>query len=178
VSYELEALFPDALCQQLEAAAQTYMLSEIPQDFISELLITMNLRAKGGGDALSTGWQPPAWLKDVRFSGGGGVTAKGYGRTLGDSQAAVRELSTTSLADFEPATTPEETARRYLRSLQLGLGDPQLPFLTEGSQVFRIIVPRSEAQQLRVSRFYEQAMPSEMIRVDGWGLMLFPHSAP
>src|SRR5262249_25571363 len=82
VSYELEALFPDALCQQLEAAAQTYMLSEIPQDFVSELLITMNLRAKEGGDAVSTGWQPPAWLKDVRFSGGAGVTATGYRRTL------------------------------------------------------------------------------------------------
>ena len=178
VSYELEALFPDALCQQLEAAAQTYMLSEIPQDFVSELLITMNLRAKEGGDASSTGWQPPAWLKDVRFSGGGGVTVKGYRRSLEDYQTAVRQLPMASLADFEPATTPEETARRYLRSLQLGLGDPQLPLLTEGSQVFRIIVPRSAAQQLRVSRFYEQAMPSEMIRVDGWGLMVFRPGVP
>jgi hypothetical protein len=32
--YALEATFPDALCRQLEDAARTYMLSEVPQDFI------------------------------------------------------------------------------------------------------------------------------------------------
>ncbi len=40
--YALEATFPDALCRQLEDAARTYMLSEVPQDFISELLITQH----------------------------------------------------------------------------------------------------------------------------------------
>ena len=178
VSYELEALFPDALCQQLEAAAQTYMLSEIPQDFVSELLITMNLRAKEEGGGPGTGWQPPAWLRDVRLSGGGGVTAKGYHPSLKDYQAAVRRLPTARFAEFEPATTPEETARRYLRSLQLGLGDPQLSLLTEGSQIFRLIVPRSEAQQLRVFGYYERAMPYELLRLGDWALMVFRPGVP
>ena len=178
VSYGLESLFPDALCHQLEAAAQTYMLSEIPQDFVSELLITMNLRAKDAVDGPGVGWRPPAWLEDVHFSGGGGVTARGYRRSLADYQAAVRRLPTATLAEFEPALDPDDTARRYLRSLQLGLGDPQLPLLTEGSQIFRMIVPRSEAQQLRVIRFYDQAMPYQLIRLDAWGLAVFRPGVP
>jgi tetratricopeptide (TPR) repeat protein len=178
VSYELESLFPDALCHQLEAAAQTYMLSEIPQDFVSELLITMNLRAKDTADGSGLGWRPPAWLEDVRFSGGGGVKARGYRRSLEDYQAAVRRLPTARLAEFEPAPDPEDTTRRYLRSLQLGLGDPQLPLLTEGSQIFRMIVPRSEAQQLRVFRFYDQAMPYQLIHLDAWSLAVFRPGVP
>ncbi len=179
VSYALESIFPDALCRQLEDAARTYMLSEIPQDFISELLITMNLR---GGDARpgpDPGLRAPAWLKQTRYySGGAGVTATGYRRTLEDYEAAVRRLPTSNLAEFAPADDPEETTRRYLRSLERGLGDPQLPLLTEGSQVFRMIVPRNEAQQQRVFRFYAKALPSRMIRLDGWSLVVFRPGVP
>jgi len=178
VSYELEALFPDALCHELESAAQTYMLSEIPQDFVSELLITMNLRARDGADGQGTGWQPPPWLKEVRLSGGGGVRAKGYRRSLEDYQAAVRQLPRANVDAFEPAADPDKTVRRYLESLQLGLGDPQLPLLTEGSQVFRLIVPRSQAQQLRVFSFYDRAMPYRLVRLDGWALAVFRPGVP
>src|ERR1700674_4183515 len=100
VSYGLESLFPDALCHQLEAAAQTYMLSEIPQDFISELLITMNLRAQEAEPEVDGRWRAPAWLKDANLSGGGGVKALGYRRTLKDYQAVVRRLPTSRLAEF------------------------------------------------------------------------------
>ena len=58
VSYGLESVFPDALCRELEAAAQTYMLSEIPQDFVSELLITMNLRANDPAGGAGGSWRP------------------------------------------------------------------------------------------------------------------------
>ena len=178
VSYELEALFPDALCHELATAAQTYMLSEIPQDFVSELVITMNLRARDGAAAAGLDWRPPAWLKDVRLSGGGGVKAKGYRRTLEDYRAAVRQLPAANLDAFEPAIDPEKTVRLYLESLQLGLGDPRLPLLTEGSQLFRVMVPRSEAQQLRVFRFYDQAMPYRLIRLDSWALAVFRPGVP
>jgi tetratricopeptide (TPR) repeat protein len=154
------------------------MLSEIPQDFVSELLITMNLRAKDVAVGPDVSWRPPAWVKDARFSGGAGAKARGYRKSLEDYQAAVRRLPTANLGEFEPAPEPEDTARRYLRSLQLGLGDPQLPLLTEGSQVFRMIVPRSEAQQLRVFRFYDQAMPYQLIRLDSWGLAVFRPGVP
>lgn len=178
VSYALESTFPDALCRQLEDAAQTYMLSEVPQDFISELLITMNLRATDAAIGADPGLRPPAWLKETHYSGGAGVKATGYRKTLEDYQVAVRRLPASNLAEFAPADVPEETARRYLRSLERGLGDPQLPLLTEGSQVFRMIVPRNEAQQQRVFRFYAEAMPSHMIRLPGWSLMVFQPGVP
>jgi tetratricopeptide (TPR) repeat protein len=179
VSYALEPIFPDALCRQLEDAAQTYMLSEIPQDFISELLITMNLRGDEAPPEGNPGLRAPAWLKQTRYySGGAGVTATGYRRTLEDYQAAVRRLPASNLAGFGPADDPEETTRRYLRSLERGLGDPQLPLLTEGSQVFRMIVPRNEAQQQRVFRFYAEALPTHMIRLDYWSLVVFRPGVP
>jgi tetratricopeptide (TPR) repeat protein len=178
VSYGLESLFPDALCHQLEEAAKTYMLSEVPQDFISELLITMNLRAQEAEPEVDGRWRAPAWLKDANLSGGGGVKALGYRRTLKDYQAVVRRLPTSRLAEFEPSPSPDESARRYLKSLELGLGDPQLPLLTEGSQVFRMIVPRSEAQQARVFRYYQSAMPERLIRLDPWALVIFRSGVP
>jgi TLP18.3/Psb32/MOLO-1 phosphatase superfamily protein/tetratricopeptide repeat protein len=179
VSYGLEALFPDAFCRQMEEAAKTYMLSEISQDFVSELLITMNLRATDGAASADQGsWRPPAWLETARSSGGGGAKTTGYRKRFEDYQAAVRLLPRSDLGGFEPATDPEDTVRRYLRSLELGLGEPQLPLLTEGSQVFRVIVPRTEAQQLRVFRFYARAMPYQLLRLDGWGLAVFRSGTP
>jgi hypothetical protein len=178
VSYGLEALFPDAFCRQMKEAAKTYMLSEIPQDFVSELLITMNLRATKGTAAADGSWRPPAWLEETRLSGGAGAKATGYRKRLEDYQAAVRRLALSELDEFEPASDPEDTMRRYLRSLELGLGEPQLPLLTEGSQVFRVIVPRSEAQQLRVFHFYARAMPYRLLRLDAWGLAAFRPGTP
>src|SRR5271167_4820846 len=66
VSYALEGEIPDAFCRRLEEAAKTYMLSEVPQDFVSELIITTNLRGMGSkaqGDA------QPRWLSGDFLSG-------------------------------------------------------------------------------------------------------------
>jgi tetratricopeptide (TPR) repeat protein len=106
------------------------------------------------------------------------VRARGYRNSLEDYQAAVRRLPIADLGEFEPALDPADTVRRYLKSLELGLGDPQLPLLTEGSQVFRMIVPRSEAQQLRVFRFYDQAVLYQLIRLDSWGMAVFRPGVP
>ena len=178
VSYALEATFPDALCRQLEDAARTYMLSEVPQDFISELLITLNLRANDASAESQASLRAPRWLPESFFSGGAGVTLAGYRKTLADYQAAVRQLPTADVADFAAADTPEETTRRYLASLERGVGDPRLPLLTEGSQIFRMIAPRNEAQQQRVFRFYADAAPRQMIRLPAWALAVFRPGVP
>ena len=47
VSYALEGEITDSYCGHMEDAARTYMLSEVPQDFLSELIITTNLRGMG-----------------------------------------------------------------------------------------------------------------------------------
>ncbi|HEY2781392.1 MAG TPA: TPM domain-containing protein [Steroidobacteraceae bacterium] len=155
VSYALEGEIPDAYCHRLEEAAKTYMLSEVPQDFISELIITTNLR--GMGSKALGGSAAPRWLAGEFLSGGGGALADGYRRTLADYQSAIRRLPAAGLAQFAPASAAEESLRRYLASLAAGIGDPQLPLLTEGSQVFRVIVPRNADQQQRIGESFSGA---------------------
>src|SRR5712664_2897203 len=72
VSYALEGDIPDVYCPRLEEAARSYMLSEIPQDFISELIITTNLRGVGATRG-STHWSSPQWFTSDFLSGGAGA---------------------------------------------------------------------------------------------------------
>lgn len=168
VSYALEGEIPDVYCHRLEEAAKTYMLSEVPQDFISELIITTNLRGMGtkdlGREAV------PHWLRGEFLSGGAGALAKGYSRTLADYQSAIRNLPAEDLAKFEPAADAQETLRRYLASLAAGIGDPRLPLLTEGSRIFRVIVPRNEEQQLRISASFQSAGADRMLYAGSFAL--------
>ena len=83
VSYALEGDIPDIFCRQLEEAARTYMLSEVPQDFISELIITTNLRGMGSKDQAGP-MTRPNWLNAEFLSGGAGALIRGYDRTLED----------------------------------------------------------------------------------------------
>jgi hypothetical protein len=168
VSYALEGEIPDAYCRRLEDAAKTYMLSEIPQDFISELIITTNLRGMGSKDAGGAG--APRWFNPQFMSGGGGAQALGYHRTLEDYQAAIRKLPNAGLAAFAPSSDAQESLRRYLASLASGIGDPQLSLLTEGSQLFRVIVPRNEEQQLRINESFASAGATQMLFAGNLGL--------
>lgn len=178
VSYRLEGVFPDALCRQLEEAAKTYMLSDIPQDFLSELLITMNIRGQENKEELGSAFNAPLWFKPQWISGGAGAHTRGYQRNLKEYTEAVQRLPKADLKDFGPSQDPREVLDRYLRSLELGLGDPQLPFLTQGSQIFRIIVPRNRAQQLRVLEYYRKAMPFQLYIHENRGLAVFRPGVP
>jgi tetratricopeptide (TPR) repeat protein len=177
VSYSLEGLFPDVVCHQLEEAARAYMLSEVPQDFLSELLITMNLHGQAAS-GVSLDLTPPAWTKSLHPSGGAGVQAQGYRRTFQDYQAAVETLAATDGEDYQPSRDPAETTKRYLRTLELGLGEPRLPLLTEGSGVFRMIVPRNGAQQRRILEYFRRAMPYQLSLQRDWGLVVFRPGVP
>jgi hypothetical protein len=168
VSYALEGEIPDAYCRALEEAAKTYMLSEIPQDFISELIITTNLRGMGSKDL--GGAAAPRWLSGEFLSGGGGALAQGYRRTLADYQGAIRKMPDADLGKFEPSPDAEESLRRYLASLASGIGDPRLPLLTEGSRIFRVIVPRNEEQQLRINESFRSAGVDRMLYAGSLGL--------
>ncbi len=162
VSYALEGDIPDAYCRRLEEAARTYMLSEVPQDFISELIITTNLRGMGSREDARAPSRPE-WLTDEFLSGGGGALIHGYTRTLADYQRAVRHLADADLKGYEPSKDPEATLRRYLASLEAGIGDPRLPLLTEGSGVFRAVVPRGGAQLRRIFDFLQAASPLRLL---------------
>lgn len=173
VSYALEADIPDLFCRRLEEAAKTYMLSEVPQDFLSELIITTNLRgmrskAQDEAQALA---QPP-WLNDAFLSGGGGALAQGYRRTLDDYLGAIRRLPEADLHQYAASPDASESARRYLASLAAGIGDPRLPLLTQGSAIFRVVVPRNEAQQKRVGEYFLSAGSYRLIFAGDLGLVV------
>jgi hypothetical protein len=171
VSYALEADIPDLFCHQLEEAARTYMLSEVPQDFISELIITTNLRGLGSKDQAGP-MNRPAWLSAEFLSGGAGALVHGYGRTLEEYETAIRRLPAARFSEFMPSKDAEATVQRYLRSLAQGIGDPRLPLLTDGSRVFRAVVPRDEAQQRRIFGFLASAAPHRVVYADGLALVV------
>jgi hypothetical protein len=171
VSYDLEGDIPDAYCRRLEEAARTYMLSEVPQDFISELIITTNLRgmhSKNAADAPAR----PRWLTDDFLAGGGGALVHGYARTLEEYQRAIRSLPPAGLEKFQPASAAAKTLERYLASLADGIGDPRLPLITEGSRVFRAVVPRDEAQQKRIYEFFNAAAPYRLLYANELALVV------
>ena len=171
VSYALESDIPDAFCHRLEEAAKTYMLSEVPQDFLSELIITTNLRGmkiKDDADEFSQ----PQWLNAEFLSGGGGALVHGYHHTLDDYLGAILRLPDARLGEFAPSRDANESLRRYLASLAAGIGDPRLPLLTEGSRVFRAVVPRNEGQQKRINEFFISGGPYRMIFERGLGLVV------
>jgi len=161
VSYALEGDVPDIYCHHLEEAARTYMLSEVPQDFISELIITTNLRGMGSRDEGSIA--RPEWINAEFLSGGAGALVHGYSRTLEEYERAIRRLPTAALSQFAPSRNADTTLERYLLSLAQGVGDPRLPLLTEGSRIFRAVVPRDEAQQKRIFSYLDAATPHRML---------------
>jgi hypothetical protein len=171
VSYALEGDITDLYCHQMEEAAKTYMLSEVPQDFISELIITTNLRGMGSqGDAAPMA--PPQWLTSEFLSGGAGALVHGYTRDLDDYARAIEHLPDADLREFRPSRDAGVTAQRYLSSLALGVGDPRVPLLTEGSRIFRAAVPRDRAQQRRIFQFFQGAAPYRLLYADDLALVV------
>src|SRR3984957_12740894 len=130
VSYALEGDIPDIYCHRLEEAAKTYMLSEGPQDFISELIITTNLRGMDSKNAAG-GPMQPRWLNSEFLSGGAGASARGPRPTLEGSEGAIHRLPQAALGGFVPSPDAAESVRRYLASLAAGIGDPRLPLFTQ-----------------------------------------------
>jgi hypothetical protein len=171
VSYALEGDIPDIFCRQLEEAARTYMLSEVPQDFISELIITTNLRGMGSREPAGP-MTRPKWLNADFLSGGAGALVHGYSRTLEEYERAIRRLPDAQLNEFVASADAGTTVQRYLLSLQQGVGDPRLPLLTEGSQVFRAVVPRDQAQQRRIFEFLQGAAPHRVLYAHGLALVV------
>jgi len=68
-----------------------------------------------------------------------------YAEAVADYDEAIRRLPAAQLSQFLPAPDADLTVQRYLASLEAGIGDPRLPLLTEGSRIFRAVVPRDEA---------------------------------
>jgi hypothetical protein len=87
----------------------------------------------------------------------------GYGKALADYERAIRRLPDEALNGFLPSRDADQSVRRYLSSLADGIGDPRLPLLTEGSRIFRAVVPRDDAQQRRIFEYFQAAAPYRLI---------------
>lgn len=173
VSYELEGVLPDILCRGLEEASKTYMLSEVPQDFLSELIITTNLIVAGEKDVIV-----PSRIGRPFLSGGAGFSAQGYKGTIKNLKADFPMLDLEQKKSWNPSDSVAETISLYFKSLDEGLSEPNLPILTEGSQIFRIVVPRSRAQLKRIKKFYNQAGGYEVFKNDRWATAAFKPGQP
>ena len=116
----------------------------------------------------------PRWVNGEFLSGGGGALVRGYDRTLEDYQRAIHHLPEAQLTAFEASSDAGTTVQRYLLSLEQGIGDPRLPLLTEGSRIFRAVVPRDEAQQRRIFDFLKAAAPHRLLFAQDLALVV-PH---
>ena len=170
VSYNLEGVLPDASVRRLEAAASTYFLSDLPQDYFSEALITLS-NAIVEGRAPEEGQDVP-WLTKL-LSGGAGVVSKVASRSPAELLSSIRRAQPAEQAAYSPSDDVSKTVQRYLRSLDNGIGDPGLPLLTRGSQLFRVAVPRNTAQIRRISRDYARAGSSGVIQRGEFALVPF-----
>ncbi len=171
VSYALEGEITDSYCGHMEDAARTYMLSEVPQDFLSELIITTNLRGMGSKiEPVSK--QRPEWLNAEFLSGGAGALVHGYSKSLDDYTRAIQHLPQAQLSQFRSSRDANTTLQRYLLSLELGVGDPRLPLLTEGSRIFRAAVPRDEWQLKRIFEFFQSATPYRLLYANDLALLI------
>ena len=72
-------------------------------------------------------------------------------------------MPATELSDYTPASDARVSAERYLASLAAGVGDPRLPLLTEGSRLFRVVVPRNKDQEQRIAEFFRDAGPYRLL---------------
>ncbi len=167
VSYDLEGVFPDALCRRLEEGARTFMLNTSPfarRDFIVELNVTMMLHyteyARVGTRSAMPLF-PDAGKRYVGgyLSGGAGYVGSGYSAAVEQVKLELKPLDKGLHDAMLPSMVPEETVERYLQSLELGIGEPQLPLLTEASSYFRMDKPHAPGYLQRIRAYISKGLP-------------------
>ena len=185
VSYDLEPVFPDALCKRLEEGARTFMLSNSPfarRDFIVELNVTMALhyleyQRTGRAAEIAVPAAGHSYVGD-HLAGGAGMVGRGYAATLEQVRQELKPLSAQLEREMQPGATPEEVLQRYLRSLELGIGAPNLPLLTEASRYFRMDKPHAPGYLQRISAYLAKAMPYRIVLKDDLAFVAFQPKQP
>lgn len=185
VSYDLEGIFTDALCRRLELGARTFLLANTPyarRDFLTELIVTMGLHYL---DYKKTGRLSELTLTSVSpgvfaqyFSGGAGIVGRGYAATVEQVKRELAPLPPALVSEIQPDASAEIVLQRYLKSLEMGIGDPQLPLVTEGSVYFRMEKPHAPGYLQRIRRYLEDAMPYRIIERGDLAAVLFKPNHP
>jgi tetratricopeptide (TPR) repeat protein len=185
-SYELEPIFPDLICHRLEEGARTFMLAKSAfarRDFLTELMVTMGLhyldyRKTGQLSEMPLLNTEPGQYLTRYMSGGGGIVGRGYAASVEQVQRELVALPTGAEKEMQPDASAGLVVQRYLASLDLGIGAPQLPLLTEGSRYFRMNKPHAPGYLQRIYAYYQKAQPYQIREKGGLAVALFQPGAP
>jgi hypothetical protein len=182
VTYDLEGIFPDIVCHRLELGARTFMLTGNSRDFLTELLVTMNiyyLKYNEKSDMkLEFPYASNAFSLSNFLSGGAGVVGRNYSDAISARKLEIISLNQNERKEFSPGLTAEESLKVYLHSLEAGVGDELLPVLTDGSQVYRMENPKSPGYLHRQMTYYKDAMPYQLITQDEKAVAMFKAGNP
>ena len=153
------------------------------RDFLTEVIVTLGLhyldyRKTGVLSALMLPNTEPSHQLTRYLSGGGGIVGRGYAHSLEQVQRELITLPSGDSPDLQPAASPELAVQRYLASLAMGIGAPQLGLLTEGSRYFRMNKPHAPGYLQRIHTYYQKALPYQL-RVQGdLAAAVFPKGSP
>lgn len=189
VSYELEPLFTDAFCESFQDQIKLYFASRQFGDVVENLITTMAeyaQRAATGGSTDGMKLDLPvridlaqaAKVESAFLSGGGGVVKSDYFYDRERKLAQVMMIDPALAGEFRASKDPDETVRRYLRSLELGLNYPFLDVFVEGSQYMRIEYAKSPRYLRQLHDNYRQAMPYRIKQQGDLGVVRFKKGSP
>lgn len=179
VSQRLEGSMTDVMTNRMEAAARTNMLKNRRADFLSELMITLCLLYEKNDvaaslDALSVG-QP--YLTKL-YNAGGGAIGRGYAATTDQAKKETALMPSLAADKYMAARSPDAVVSRYLISLEAGIGDPNLPLLSESSRLYRLESPQNTGQVQRNARYYSMAQPYRLLQDGESAYALFTSAYP
>ena len=189
VSYELESLFTDAFCESFQDQIKLYFASRQFGDVVENLITTMAeyaQRASSGGSTdgmkldlpIHIDFTQATKVESAFLSGGGGVVKSDYFYDRERKLAQIMMIDPGLAADFQASKDPDETVRRYLHSLELGLNYPFLDIFVEGSQYMRIEYAKSPRFLRQLYDNYKQAMPYRVKLEGDLGVARFRKNTP
>src|SRR6185436_570855 len=147
------------------------------RDFIVELIVTMKLHYVEYRDrgTLSDVLAPETGKRYVGgyLHGGAGIVGRGYAGTVANVERELQALPKDLEEFMQPARTPEETFKRYLRLLEMGIGAPNVPLLTEASRYFRMDKPHAPGYLRRTGEYIEKRQPREVFQEGDLGAATF-----
>jgi hypothetical protein len=177
IGYGLEGLLPDITTQSLELAAKSFIYTNRYQDFWAELINTLNLEIYEKEQGQEDGELKPFEFSKFKFlSGGAGVASRSYEPTLEQLKHEFR-LKQQSF-EYAATSTPQETLRNYLKSLEDGVGDSRLELLSFESQIFREFTPMTTYQLFRNGRMYKKAELDKVFEVRNLAFIFFKNGYP
>ncbi|MET3871838.1 hypothetical protein J3R74_001708 [Puniceicoccus vermicola] len=180
VSYELEAVFPDAFCQSYQETIQTYFASEHFGDVLANSINNMVLRYLNPENESYLGQTAPrdsTSFSKSYLSGGGGISENDYFRNKIEKLEEVLSVDPGVVARYPASVSIHESFWNLVQSLEDGVTYPHLDVLTAGSQYKRYEYPESPTFLREKAADYANALPYEIVQKDDLAVIQFNRNA-